>query len=167
MTKDELKELIEGAVAYANKVLIEDGKPDLMPIFHLISPGRLRDMVIGTPWSGDEEKEMAVAKVKEMAHSIDAQAVMFSMECWLKVEPAPLTPWHARHQSENWVRPSESPDRREAVLIFGMNKARETVTASLQILRDKPGGRIISLVREPTLDDSKYDSWMFDGMFRP
>lgn len=162
-TKAELKDLVEQSVAYVHKVLIEERQKELMPIFHLVAPPGGQSAVVGTPWNSKFEKQLAVAQVKAMARSIDAQAVVFTTECWLVKRDTP-TDWH-RQRIHN-VIPSQEPDRMEAVMIAAKNKARDTEVVTLQIIRDKPGGRIISLIREVEFPGI-YESWMFDGMFNP
>jgi hypothetical protein len=77
----------------------------------------------------------------------------------------PNTPWHRQRVLDAAGRPSESPDRIEVVMIIASNAEGESKAASLQIIRDKPGGRIISLVEDRQMP-GHYESWMFDGMFR-
>ena len=169
MSKEILNALVDHGVEYVNKILIEDRHKELSPMFHLISRSGKEDAVICTPWGGDLEKKIAVAQVKSMARKIDAQAVCFMTEAWLtkhRVEE-PLTPWHARREAQNHPPPSESPERIEIVMIIATNPQNEYASRMLQIVRHKPGGKIVSLVPDADAPNVHYESWMFDGMFRP
>ena len=169
MSKDELNALVDHGVEYANKILIEDRHKELSPIFHLISRSGKEDAVVSTPWGNNFEKKLAVAQVKSMARKMDARMVLFMTEAWVTKHRTekPLTSWHARQEAaKEYPPPSESPERIEIVMILATNPDNEYASRMLQIVRHKPGGRIVSLV--PDADAPKtYESWIFDGMFRP
>lgn len=159
ISKEDMTPLVEQAAAYARRILVEDQQREMMPVWHLISSDSdMPSAVVGTPWSGDSEKRQAVAAVKHMSREMNAEAVIFSCEVWfVKLD---------RGQRMRGDRPAESPDRIEAVMIVAVNRQGDWVMRHLLTIRDKPGGRIITLKDDPE-SPGTYESWMFDGMFNP
>jgi len=173
--KKSLEELVDLAEAHVRDYLLTKGEKELTPMWHLISRKEKSDAVVATPWGGDFEKQLAVAKVKEIAREIDAEAVCFTTECWMldstRIKhpggPLPNTSWHRDRAMRNMPRPSQSPDRIEAVIIVAHDGVN-TKARSLQMIRDRPGGRLISLIDyAPGFGDSVYESWMLKGMIHP
>jgi len=164
-----LEELIDLGEGHARRILLEKREEEMAPLWHLVTPEGEQDFIIMTPWSRDFEKKMAVAKIKEMAHEHRAIAIGFVIECWMLVqnvpEGTPNTPWHREQALRNipFVRPSQSPDRIEAVMILAHDKER-TIAKGFQTIRDKPGGRIVSLVEHMPIGESTFESWMLEGM---
>jgi len=151
-----LEKLIALGERHVNRILLEDREKGMAPLWHLVTPEGEQDFVIMTPWNGDFEKKLSVAKVRELAHEHNAIAVGFVTECWmLDIKRADV---HKPHP-----RPSESPNRIEAVMILAHDKER-TIAKGLQTIRDKPGGRIISLIEHMPIGESKFESWMLEGM---
>lgn len=172
MTKDELRNLVEASKAFAERSLVRDRAKELAPMFHLIAPegSDKTDAVVVTPWDGDIQKQLAVLEVKKISHEMNAQACVFMTEAWVvKKDAVPNTPWHIRRakaELRNLI-PSQSPDRIECVVIFAIDAGGDHASTMLQIVRDKPGGRIVALVEDQQPGDMRYESWMFNGMFRP
>jgi hypothetical protein len=164
-----LEELIAAGELQADRILIKERQKALLPMFHLVAPEGGQDAVVATPWSNDFEKKLSVAQVKFISHQMGAVAVMFLTECWMVTAKldVPNTPWHRQRQLDRMGRPSQSPDRIEAVIIIATDGSRTKAT-TLQMIRDKPGGKLISLVKDEVLsrDTDNYESWMFDGMLR-
>jgi len=150
-----LEELIALGEKHVNRILLEQREKEMRPLWHLVTPEG-PDLIIMTPWDGDFAKKLAVAKIKEIAHEHKAIAVGFVTECWMLDIPAKDA--HKPHE-----RPSESPNQIEAVMILAHDKKR-TIAKSLQTIRDKPGGRIISLIEHLPIGESKFESWMLEGM---
>jgi len=162
-----LEELIKLGEGHVHRILLENREKDMAPLWHIITPDGEPDLIIMTPWNGDFEKKLAVARVKQIAHEHNATAVCFVTECWmLEAKIPPGTPNTSRHKDrmlERMGRPSESPNRIEAVMILAHDKER-TIAKGLQTIRDKPGGRIISFVEHMPVGESKFESWMLEGM---
>lgn len=59
--------------------------------------------------------------------------------------------------------PSQHPDRVECVFMVATD-GKTAVSRGLQIIRDKPGGRIISLVEHKLPEGVSLESWMLKGM---
>jgi len=164
-----LEELIELAEQHVRDIFFVEKLEGFAPLWYLVSKHKGQDCVVLTPWDGDLEKEHCVNKVKELAHSIEAEALCFSTECWM------LDIKEGSRQERLNERPSESPNRIEAVLIIahGFDGAdakrlrKRTIAKSLRMIRDKPGGRLIALENYGDMGDgTTYDSWMLRGMIR-
>jgi len=151
-----LEELIKLSEGHAHRILLEDREKDMVPLWHIVTPDGKPDLIIMTPWDGDFAKKLAVAKIKEIAHEHKAIAVGFVTECWMLDIPA-------KDAHKPYERPSQSPNRIEAVMILAYDKKR-TIGKGLQTIRDKPGGRIISLIEHLPIGESKFESWMLEGM---
>jgi hypothetical protein len=97
------------------------------------------------------DKEATIIEVKRRAREMGAVAVMSISEAWMSRVVAP-TPWHLNRRLPTMPPPSEDPQRREIVVIAATDGER-SVAKLLQIVRDKPGGRIMSLVLDEPPDD--------------
>ena len=165
-----LEELIVLGEEHVNRILLERCEKEMYPLWHLVTPDDEPDLVIMTPWDGDFEKKLAVARIRSIAHKHEATAVCFVTECWMldaKVPPgAPNTRWHKDRIIERLGRPSQSPNRIEAVMILAHDNSR-TIAKGLQTIRDKPGGRIISFIEYLPIGESKFESWMLAGLLPP
>ena len=170
-----LEELIDLGEKHVNRILLERREKEMYPLWHLVTPGDDKDLIIMTPWDGDFEKKLSVAKIKQIAHENKATAVCFITECWMvdsgKIPPGiPNTPWHQdqlmKKAMAGAARPSQSPNRIEAVMILAHDKER-TIAKGLQTIRDRPGGRIISFIEHLPIGESKFESWMLEGMLPP
>lgn len=140
-----LADLIEHAEAHAHKTLIERRERQLLPFYHLVTASG-ESVVIPLPWRSDIEKQLMLLGVKAKAKEIGAVAALFMSESWVSIKRAP-TPWHARRVMENLTPPSQDPERREAVFIAATDGA-DVRGSMLQIVRDKPGGRVLALVKD-------------------
>ena len=164
-----LEELIELAENSTRRYLLDEGRKEMAPQWHLISPDGKRDTIVITPWDGDIQKQLAVAQVRDLSHRMGAVAVCFSTECWMldtSRANIPNTEWHRDRYLRAQGRPSRSPDRIEAVIFVAHDHSR-TICKTLQMVRDKPGGRLISLIDYAVPQEGSYESWMLDGMILP
>jgi hypothetical protein len=158
----DLKALIEGARKQAHRVLIEKRQDQLIPFYHLIVPGEGRDVVIATPCRNEDERVASIAAVAATANMVGAVAALFLSEGWMSVHDMPLTPWHANRLLANHPPPSEDPKRKEVVFALASD-GEQTECARWQIVRDKPGGRIIALV-EDDISNNTIESRLMDGI---
>lgn len=164
MPLDNLTYLVRLGERHARRVLLKDHEKALMPFYHLLT--REGDVVIPCRWENVAEKETMAAVVRATARRTGATAALFVTEAWIvkrQIEK-PLSEWH-RRQAEEQMRatvPSESPDRIEAVSIFATDGKNQRA-AFLQILRDKPGGKIVALVKEQR-SGGEMSGRMLDGI---
>lgn len=155
MTLDDMVRLAE---EHARRILIRT-KEQLLPSW-LIATGE-EVLIVGTPWNGDDEKHDIVTVMRAMMRDKQAHAYSLLVEAWFAVErrrPGEKPPELADYEGP---RPSERPDRREAVMITAENIYGETRHRSLEIIRDKKG-RCIELKRRDGPED--VITTIFDGL---
>jgi hypothetical protein len=157
----DLENLLKHAGAVARAQLIAEGHPEFTGMFHLVAPEGGTDAVIICPWRDGEEKLLTIAKVKEIAHGMDAVAAMFAGEVWMVKRAAP-TPWHAKRIFENEDPPSQQPDRVEAVFAVATD-GRRTVANTWRIVRNRPGGPVIALLEQPEMAGN-FSGRIIDGL---
>jgi hypothetical protein len=178
LTTPDLDQLVKAGERHANRVLLKERQPILIPLYHLITASN-EDVRIPCNWRGDQEKETMIAVVKATSHIIKAVAMLFITEAWLAKEThkhkQPLnTSWHRQRAIEearkealrksNQTPPSQRPDRIEVVHIIA-NNGRQTKAKALQMIRDKPGGKLIALVEIiEASNDIDYSGRIIDGI---
>jgi len=157
-----ITDLLDAGEKHARNILVKRRDKSLTAMFHLVAPDGRPDAVISTPWGNDLQKQIMVAAVKSQAREMHATAALFLSEAWMATESIPLTEWHRKRAAEHFTPPSQRPDRVEVVSMIATD-GRDTHGRMLQIVRDKPGGRVIDLVRDGP-DKTDMQSWMFEGM---
>lgn len=125
----DLDEMMRLAEEQARRVLLGT-KDELCPTWLLVKPGHIE--ILGTPWSGDEGKHLAVEGMRTVMRRRNIEAYSLLVEAWFATEPAPIREYTG-------PRPSERPDRREAVVIMAANKRGEHRHCHFEIIRDKQG----------------------------
>lgn len=157
----DFDKLLDQGEKHARKVLLEHRDPELQGFYHLIAPEGGQDRVIMTRWRNDIEKQLTVLSIKATAREMRAVAMLVVYEAWmLKLKPS-------QEFLANTPRPSESPDRIEAVYLLATD-GRNTKARMLQMLRDKPSGRITSLIEDKFPEgDSAFSGRLVDGIIVP
>lgn len=159
----DLSKLLDNGEQYVRKALIEDREKSLLAFYHLIAPpGRQDEMIVAT-WENDIQKQITIAVVKDHAKKLGAVAAIFLGEAWMR-KSADLDPPPEFMNTP----PSESPDRIETVMIIATD-GRETRMRSLEMMRNKPNGRITALVNmSPGGDEpQKLGGRLIDGIITP
>src|SRR5215467_2394060 len=150
MNDREAERLLELGEKYARKVLLKDRERQLDNMYHLVASDGSITLVPGT-WENDIQKQIILAVVRDIAKKIKCRAVLFTGEGWTVSREVPATEWHKKREAGKWYPPpSQDPERKEVVNII----AADTLGAKaliLQMVRDKPGGRLISLVETARL----------------
>jgi hypothetical protein len=165
MTGDILAALVRTGERHAHKCLIERRLASLTGLYHLVAPeGGGQDAVFPCTWRNDIEKKILLFAVKATARKIGAVAALCVHEAWMTKIEKGLTPWHTRQRLENLTPPSEDPKRQEIVMIAATDGQR-TISKMLQIVRDKPGGRIIALIDMPI--GATAEGRLIDGIIPP
>lgn len=141
----DLGELLDRGEAHVRNMLLRDRAKSLTPIFHLVALDPSRDRVISVMWRNEIEKQLVLLEIKAAARDIDAVAVLVMTEAWTVSIKAAPTPWHAQRALDAVGPPSESPDRIEVVSI-AVSDGENSRMRLLQMVRDKPGGRLVALV---------------------
>lgn len=167
-----LTEMVEAAGAHAHHFLIEKGHPVLIPLFHLecrdIPSGEIRlrleeefkvivtdgAIIIPAPWKDDREKLSYLAGCRMLAVAFGGTAFSSLSEGWAKMLD--------EDGHDDGVTPAQSPERREVVICVATD-GKHTEGAMWQMIRDKPDGKVISLVRHDMAADG-FVGQMVDGI---
>jgi len=164
----DLDKLLDNGEEHARKILLEERHKSMMGIYHLVAPEGGTDRVIGVSWENDIEKQITVLSIKDVSREMKAVAALMIHEAWmLKLNRStPNTSWHRDRLLANLPRPSESPDRIEVVHLIATD-GRETKSRALQMVRDKPGGRLIALIEDKAMEGGEFSGRLIDGIITP
>lgn len=157
-----LDQLVETGVKQARHVLLTRREKQLKPFYALFND-KNEITLLPCQFNDDHDKDVTVAAVKATAALTGANKALYMSEGWMLHLPKPLTPWHAKQQMENLPRPAESPDRIEIVQIIATD-GTNTKARALQMIRNKPGGKLMALVPMPELEDCIHSGRMIDGI---
>jgi hypothetical protein len=151
----ELTELLDQGERHARRILLERREKQLTAFYHLVAP-RGPDRIVVCTWRNDIDKQLAVFQIKALSREMGAVAAMFISESWMLSvpvgDPIPIDP------------PAQDARRQEVVMMLATD-GRETRARSLQIKRDKPGGRIVDLVADETTRlGGKFAGRLIDGI---
>jgi hypothetical protein len=138
----------------AHLMLLEQGAPQLVPLYHICAPKG--DLIIGCPWGNADEKAAALAYIKKTARKHKAQAVGFICEAW-------VSKYDAGTDLDNVPAPSQDPKRVEAVFALATD-GNQIKSLSWQIVRDREGGTIIALSPDKQMDGCMFAGQMIDGI---
>lgn len=130
MTLDELMFAAETQA----KLILLGTKEQLEPSWLLDAPNE--PTVVITPWSGDIEKMLARAFVRQKLKDLGAKAYSIAMEAWMVSLPKGARPI--------LDRPSQDPRRIECVMIVATDGFHQK-SKTLRILRDKVTGKCTGL----------------------
>jgi hypothetical protein len=101
-------------MAFAERTLLEQGEVSAMFVVHTKDAKH----VIGAPARDDAEKRVMLAMVRAYCIALDAQALTFVSEAWLRsVQRAPNETEREFQARTNAVRPREAEDRVEVVMV--------------------------------------------------
>lgn len=77
-------ELLDHAVEHARKVLVGKPKAALMPTWLI----QVKDqtMILGTPWDGDNDKDIVITAMRMLMKLRDVQSYSFMSEAWKATE---------------------------------------------------------------------------------
>jgi len=132
-------DLLDTGEGHARRSLLERRERKLLAFYHLVVPN-YGPVLVPVTWQNDVQKQVAIAVLKEKARQLGAIAALFVGEAWML---------RLKHRLDDHPRPlplpRESPERIEVVGI-GATDGADLKWRVLQIVRDKPGGRIVSLV---------------------
>jgi hypothetical protein len=156
-----LDELLDNGERHAHRILIDEREQSLAPFYHFISADQ--SVIMPCRWQNDIQKQLTIHAAKKVAREVNATMAMFIGEAWMTSVPAPLTAWHEKRMLQNMPSPSQSPDRVEVVQLTATD-GKTSRARMLQIIRDKPGGRIISLVRDKGIEGTNIAGQLIDGL---
>lgn len=130
-----IERMLELAYGQAQNIIVGN-KEQLMPIFMVLT-GDDEIIFVGTPWDGDEQKDMAIHLLKDLMKRHNATAYSFLTEAWVSAQ---------RRDDPDRTPPSQRADRREVVMAMATNGS-DTKYRSWLIIRDMDGN-CVDLVQE-------------------
>jgi hypothetical protein len=139
MTKQsKLQELFDNAAANAARIFNESG--EVLPMWHAVY-GNDENVLIATPWSGDEEKQIAVDMLRHLFRRERVKRFAFIVEAWTATSRAE----DIAAKGEGYVGPppSEHPDRREVLMITAEDHG-SSIMGFYYILRPEHGKAVLS-----------------------
>lgn len=150
-------ELVRLAGEHAERILIKERYKDLTATYLLFSPDGNGDglsvEIVACPWHNDIEKQLMLLAVKKRARESGAVALSFVTEAWVARRSRDKPQWD--------LPPSQDPQRREVVFAAATD-GKTKASREWQIVRDKPGGRIVSLIDDGEITD--FEGRVIDGI---
>jgi hypothetical protein len=141
----DLERLLDFGEAHARARLLEEGRKELTPFYHLSTPPGEPDAIVMVDFKDEQAKQISFAAVKQIARRTHAVAALFISESWMvnytKEEAA---------ATRRVTPPSEDPRRVEIVMIL-VTDGRTYRNRALLMKRDRPGGELLDLVRDEEL----------------
>lgn len=153
-----LDDMVRLATEQAQRILI-GSKDELVPMW-LILTGDGNIEIIGTVWHGDQEKYLAVEHMRGVMREKQCIAYSLLVEAWF------TTVSKEQGESGDYVRPSESPDRKECVCAMAANHWGQHKYKQLEIIRDRKG-RCKELRPIHDFPEDQISSPLFDGLLKP
>jgi hypothetical protein len=150
MTIDQMLSLAYGQA----KNLILGNKDQIMPVFMILT-GDDEIIFVGTPWRGDNQKNMAAIMLRDMMKEKRAIAYSFLSEAWVASQPQG---WKIGDAVD--TLPADRPDRKEVVMAMATN-GTDTKYKSWVIMRDKEGN-CVELVEEKRI--TRFSMGRFEGL---
>lgn len=153
-----LKEMFDVAKDISRKVFEKDGYHS--PLFLLSIPSRGGLGLCPMSWQDNDEKRAMLAELKSVFRKEGGDAYVGIVESWLAV-----------CKPEEWEKdktpPSERPDRKECLMIFGEDSSGARMLGQFPITRNKDNKPILGEFDSWDSADNRGDILMMDGMFQP
>lgn len=143
-TDDDLKNFMDAIWQEGTEVVRVKG---VHQTFFIQSPPSHIDIFI-TPWSDDREKMAACAMIRKHLQKTGALRYVLLAESWLSNE--------AFDEEGEWQRPSEQPDRREALIAIGVNADGSMEFRQAEIVINDNNERILDEVKRISTDDPNH-----------
>jgi hypothetical protein len=138
-------ELLRKAEDHARATMI-GGKAELLPLTHMVRADG-KEVVIGTPWRNDTEKQMAHAVLSGLMRVGDVIRYSVLCEAWSAVAPEGFDPKDMT--ADPPIR--ERPDRTEIVMAIAVDRAGHDVRV-WETKRDANGNCIDLVLDEDMID---------------
>ena len=153
--KNETKEFIDShIIPTAIRLLKSDGF--LTPVCFFIDEESNNSFVNQLSFADDETKAQSIRSTHIKAHKVGSDVLVYVTEAWMST--------HKREEYEEggFVRPSEDPERREAIVVTIAAKSGERMVISYPFTREE--GQII--IDETKKEEHKdFDSIFTDGIW--
>jgi len=149
----ELQEFFANAAENAMRIFNESG--EVVPMWHA-EPKEGPHLLIATPWSNDEEKHLAEKTLRLVFADHQVKRYAFISEVW-------MAQVKSFDEVNSGPRPSEHPDRREALLITAEDRYGNRISGNFYILRPEHGPAKLSPL---DMHDHDAQTGRFSGMLR-
>jgi hypothetical protein len=151
--KTELEDFFANAAENAMRIFGESG--EILPMWHVVD-GNDEHVLIATPWSSDEEKDITQRGLRMMFQAKHVKRLAFICEAWIATV-------NTMTEAKEGPRPSEHPDRREVLIINAEDRWGNVLSGNFFILRPERGPATLS-----PLHMNDYDAMQgrFMGMLR-
>jgi hypothetical protein len=160
MSLETVETVLKNLEDFAKTVYFQVNHSSLPPTWYLVKPeppfGNLekKDMLVSTPWETPRDKETAINHIWAFMLLSKVKAYGFITEAWLaRVTDQEL-------ESENFVRPTDRPDRQECLLAFATDN-EITRWKKWSIVRNWE--ERITAIREQALETSQGDEPIFES----
>lgn len=150
-----LDQMLDMAESHARNILLIERKKELIATFMLVDP-QGEATIIGCPWDGEIEKQIALAVIRAKAREINAVMLSHVSEAWFS------PPYKTQAEVDAAPPPSQSPDRREAVIALATDGVA-TKARIFMIERDWKG-KIAALTSDPKIAGDSFAGRMIDGI---
>jgi hypothetical protein len=132
-----LRELFEIGRDNAARIFHDVG--EVSPIWHAV-PEYGDHMLIATPWSSDDEKDIAMEFLRYKFKEENVMRFVCVLEAWAVMAGDPKTLMN--------TRPSKHPDRREVIRIQAEDRDGSVLSGQFYILRPEHGPATLSRFHE-------------------
>jgi hypothetical protein len=137
-----INELLDKGAEHARNVLIGEEGAAMIPTWYLQTPEGDPDVIVGTPWNGDDDKEIMIVIMRQMLRYERAESYSFISEAWVATEDA-------RHPTG--LMPCEREDKREVVIINAHDRLGFGTMRVYEVKRNDKG-IVTDLVMDPPLE---------------
>lgn len=149
----ELQDFFAVAADLAARMFRKSG--EILPMWHAVT-GNDEHLVIATPWSNDEEKDITQRGLRRMFQVQCVKRFAFICEAWT-AELKTIA------EAKEGPRPSEHPDRREVLMISAEDRWGNALSGFFYILRPEHGDSTLSPLH---MNDFDTLQGRFTGMLR-
>jgi hypothetical protein len=143
------------AIAAENAARMFRGSGEVLPMWHAVN-GKDEHILIATPWSSDEEKDITQQGLRRMFQVQCVKRFAFICEAW-------TAQVSTMAEVNDGPRPSEHPDRREVLMISAEDREGNAISGFFYILRPEHGDSTLSPLH---MNDFDALQGRFTGMLR-
>lgn len=137
----KLQELFDLASTNAARMFLGSPDHEVLPMWHAVT-GKNENILIATPWSSDDEKDMTVKALRLMFAEKQVKRFAFVVEAWVA----------SVKTLADVTRPSEHPDRREVLMITAEDRDGSSIMGWYYILRPEIGPPKLSPLEQKPFD---------------
>jgi hypothetical protein len=122
-----LDQLTEDAAEHAKRILVDQPEASLLPTF--LIQGRDRVLIVGTPFDGENEKDIVADAIRFTLKMEHAHSYSFMSEAWTITQGA----------GEPYIQPAKSDKRREVVIIVAVDRDGDGRMRTYEMKRNAKG----------------------------